>query len=250
MVMMCQKNFDDYNDFPMIVYVEISQYCCKNTFTSSEIQTLYKRFQQLDKRQKGYISEDELLNIPELAINPLAPRIVQLFVNVNFKEFCRLLSFLSNKSMDEEKVKFMFKVYDVDADGIVSRNDLEIILRQLVGSTLSEDKIDGLVQKAMNEIIEIERGGVIVGDDDDDDDFKNRIDEGEEEEINRMREVRFTRVKNNKNNNSNNIKRGELGGGIGDDDDGIKLPGLSEAAFCKVFAGNVPTVSIEESDDD
>ena len=110
MMMMCQKNFDDYNDFPMIVYVEISQYCCKNTFTSSEIQTLYKRFQQLDKRQKGYISEDELLNIPELAINPLAPRIVQLFVNVNFKEFCRLLSFLSNKSMDEEKVRFMFKV--------------------------------------------------------------------------------------------------------------------------------------------
>jgi len=116
---------------------EISSYCY-NVFTSAEIQTLYKRFQQLDKKHKGYISEDELLNIPELAINPLAPRIVQLFVNVNFKEFCRLLSLLSKNANEKSKISFMFRVYDVDADGIVSRNDLEIILRQLVGSTLSE----------------------------------------------------------------------------------------------------------------
>ena len=134
---------------------EISSYCY-NVFTSAEIQTLYKRFQQLDKKHKGYISEDELLNIPELAINPLAPRIVQLFVNVNFKEFCRLLSLLSKNANEKSKISFMFRVYDVDADGIVSRNDLEIILRQLVGSTLSEEKIDALVQKAMNEVLELE----------------------------------------------------------------------------------------------
>ena len=93
------------------------------------------------------------MNIPELAINPLAPRIVQLFVNVNFKEFCRLLSLLSKNANEKAKISFMFRVYDVDADGIVSRNDFEIILRQLVGSTLSEEKIDALVQKAMNEIL-------------------------------------------------------------------------------------------------
>ena len=96
------------------------------------------------------------MNIPELAINPLAPRIVQLFVNVNFKEFCRLLSLLSKNANEKAKFSFMFRVYDVDADGIVSRNDFEIILRQLVGSTLSEEKIDALVQKAMNEILDIE----------------------------------------------------------------------------------------------
>ena len=191
---------------------EISSYCY-NVFTSAEIQTLYKRFQQLDKKHKGYISEDELLNIPELAINPLAPRIVQLFVNVNFKEFCRLLSLLSKNANEKSKISFMFRVYDVDADGIVSRNDLEIILRQLVGSTLSEEKIDALVQKAMNEVLELENNTS-------NSDSNNR--------------------KNNSSSSNNN-------------NNATALPGLTESAFYSVFSsGNaelVPTVSIHEDDE-
>jgi serine/threonine-protein phosphatase 2B regulatory subunit len=195
---------------------EISSYC-SNVFTSAEIQTLYKRFQQLDKKHKGYISEDELLNIPELAINPLAPRIVQLFVNVNFKEFCRLLSLLSKNADEKAKILFMFRVYDVDADGIVSRNDLEIILRQLVGSTLSEEKIDALVQKAMNEILDIDKNTSSISD------------------------------SNNKKKNNSNSDSMDAGASS------PVLPGLTERAFCSVFssgnAGLVPTVSIHEDDD-
>ena len=203
---------------------EISSYCY-NVFTSAEIQTLYKRFQQLDKKHKGYISEDELLNIPELAINPLAPRIVQLFVNVNFKEFCRLLSLLSKNANEKSKISFMFRVYDVDADGIVSRNDLEIILRQLVGSTLSEEKIDALVQKAMNEVLELENNTS-------NSDSNNR--------------------KNNSSSSNNNATPSFRASG-GGEDEAEKLPGLTESAFYSVFSsGNaelVPTVSIHEDDD-
>jgi serine/threonine-protein phosphatase 2B regulatory subunit len=192
---------------------EISSYCY-NVFTSAEIQTLYKRFQQLDKKHKGYISEDELLNIPELAINPLAPRIVQLFVNVNFKEFCRLLSLLSKNANEKSKISFMFRVYDVDADGIVSRNDLEIILRQLVGSTLSEEKIDALVQKAMNEVLELE---------------------------------------NNTSNSDSNNRKNNSSSSNNNNNNATALPGLTESAFYSVFSsGNaelVPTVSIHEDDD-
>ena len=204
---------------------EISSYCY-NVFTSAEIQTLYKRFQQLDKKHKGYISEDELLNIPELAINPLAPRIVQLFVNVNFKEFCRLLSLLSKNANEKSKISFMFRVYDVDADGIVSRNDLEIILRQLVGSTLSEEKIDALVQKAMNEVLELEKNTS-------NSDSNNR--------------------KNNSSSSNNATPSFRAAGGGEDKDEAEKLPGLTESAFYSVFSsGNaelVPTVSIHEDDD-
>ena len=204
---------------------EISSYCY-NVFTSAEIQTLYKRFQQLDKKHKGYISEDELLNIPELAINPLAPRIVQLFVNVNFKEFCRLLSLLSKNANEKSKISFMFRVYDVDADGIVSRNDLEIILRQLVGSTLSEEKIDALVQKAMNEVLELENNTS-------NSDSNNR--------------------KYNSSSSSNNNATPSFRASGGGEDESEKLPGLTESAFYSVFSsGNaelVPTVSIHEDDD-
>ena len=205
---------------------EISSYCY-NVFTSAEIQTLYKRFQQLDKKHKGYISEDELLNIPELAINPLAPRIVQLFVNVNFKEFCRLLSLLSKNANEKSKISFMFRVYDVDADGIVSRNDLEIILRQLVGSTLSEEKIDALVQKAMNEVLELEN--------------------------NTSNSDSNNRKNNSSSSNNNNNATPSFRASGGGEDEAEKLPGLTESAFYSVFSsGNaelVPTVSIHEDND-
>ena len=144
-------------------------------------------------------------------------------MNVNFKEFCRLLSLLSKNANEKAKISFMFRVYDVDADGIVSRNDFEIILRQLVGSTLSEEKIDALVQKAMNEILDIENNN-----------------------------------NNNTSNNSDNIDNSNnatpLSRGLGGDEDEMeKLPGLTESAFYSVFssgnAGLFPTVSIHDDDD-
>ena len=58
--------------------------------------------------------------------------------------------------MPTRSLKFHSCFACTTSTGIVSRNDLEIILRQLVGSTLSEEKIDALVQKAMNEVLELE----------------------------------------------------------------------------------------------
>lgn len=50
-----------------------------------EIEGLYSRFRTLDRGRKGYISADEFLTIPELSINPIAPRLVRLFDSINFR---------------------------------------------------------------------------------------------------------------------------------------------------------------------
>lgn len=50
--------------------IEDVQAHCDNKFTSREIQALYRRFRALDKQRKGFITEDELMAIPELAISP------------------------------------------------------------------------------------------------------------------------------------------------------------------------------------
>ena len=83
---------------------------CGGKFNSREIQCLYKGFRTLDKRHKGYISEDELMSIPELAISPLAPRVTQVFQNLNFKDFCRVLAAMSDRATREDKLDFMFRV--------------------------------------------------------------------------------------------------------------------------------------------
>jgi serine/threonine-protein phosphatase 2B regulatory subunit len=42
-------------------------------------------------------------------------------------------------------------VYDVDGDGVVGPEDLEIVLRQLGGSSLSDPQIRDMVQRVMRE---------------------------------------------------------------------------------------------------
>jgi Ca2+-binding EF-hand superfamily protein len=121
------------------------------TFSQTEIQILYKRFLELDKDKKGFISPEELLAIPEFSLNPLAPRLVSVFENVNFKDFLHLLSAFSPKASKEEKLKFMFNFHDVDGDGYISRLDLEHILRQRVGASLDRSDMDRIITKVLEE---------------------------------------------------------------------------------------------------
>lgn len=137
--------------------VEEVQEHCGGKFNSREIQCLYKRFRTLDKRHKGYISEDELMSIPELAISPLAPRVTRVFQNLNFKDFCRVMSAMSDRATREDKLDFMFRVYDVDRDGYISFSDLETIVKHLVGSSLNEEQVGELITRAMGELAELRK---------------------------------------------------------------------------------------------
>lgn len=72
----------------------------KFTVTANQIERLYSRFTSLDRGDLGTLSREDLLRIPELAINPLGERIVDLFHmdsgnncdRINFLQFMRVLS--------------------------------------------------------------------------------------------------------------------------------------------------------------
>ena len=118
---------------------------------------------QAHEREQGYVSSDELMNIPELSINPLARRLERLFDSINFKvrarshdllslrrplpryrfqryhgvqEFVGLLAAFSPKAGRAEKLQFLFTVHDIDGDGMLSSEDLQLMLRQLAGTSL------------------------------------------------------------------------------------------------------------------
>lgn len=124
---------------------------CNGAWSQPEVIALYKRFRSLDRGRKGYISAEELMAIPELSINPLAQRLVRQFESVNFVDFARLLAAFSDRAPYDDKIKFIFKVYDVDGDGLVTRDDMQIMLRQLAGSSLNDDDINCLVSRALQE---------------------------------------------------------------------------------------------------
>jgi calcineurin B family protein 2 len=54
----------------------IAELAHETGFSTNQIQRFYGRFQALDKDKKGYLSGFDLLQLPELGVNPLAERIV------------------------------------------------------------------------------------------------------------------------------------------------------------------------------
>jgi len=132
-----------------------------SNFDREEVDRLRKRFMKLDKDNSGTIEREEFLSLPQVSSNPLATRMIAIFDedgggDVDFQEFVLGLSAFSSKGNKEEKLKFAFKVYDIDRDGYISNGELFIVLKMMVGSNLKDQQLQQIVDKT---IMEADRDG-------------------------------------------------------------------------------------------
>lgn len=86
----------------------------------------------------------------------LPPRMIAIFDedgggDVDFQEFVSGLSAFSSKGNKEEKLRFAFKVYDIDRDGYISNGELFIVLKMMVGSNLKDMQLQQIVDKTIME---------------------------------------------------------------------------------------------------
>ena len=70
---------------------------------------------------------------------------------MDFQEFVSGLSAFSSKGNKEEKLRFAFKVYDIDRDGFISNGELFIVLKMMVGSNLKDMQLQQIVDKTIME---------------------------------------------------------------------------------------------------
>ncbi|VAI18878.1 unnamed protein product [Triticum turgidum subsp. durum] len=70
---------------------------------------------------------------------------------LNFKEFVSFLSTFSARASLQQKIEFIFKVYDIDGKGKVSFKDLVEVLRDLTGSSMSEQQREQVLTKVLEE---------------------------------------------------------------------------------------------------
>ncbi|KAJ3332081.1 hypothetical protein HDU76_001344 [Blyttiomyces sp. JEL0837] len=71
--------------------------------------------------------------------------------DVDFKEFISGLSAFSSKGNKEEKLRFAFKVYDMDRDGFISNGELFLVLKMMVGNNLRDNQLQQIVDKTIME---------------------------------------------------------------------------------------------------
>lgn len=120
---------------------EIEEIAQSTKLTHDEVRNLYLRFLRLDKKQSGRLTSDALMMIPELAMNPLAPRLTSIFAEVNFRQFVELLSVFGKHADPLLKRDFLFRVYDIDGDNYVSKEDLIHVLQLLLGEYTDAESV-------------------------------------------------------------------------------------------------------------
>ncbi|BES90558.1 EFh [Nesidiocoris tenuis] len=150
---------------------EIAQIQEETGFTPNQIERLYSRFTSLDRGDCATLSRDDFLRIPELAINPLGERIVHAFFEgsgnsdrVNFRQFMKVLacfrpiksSHQHGNNSREQKLKFAFKMYDLDNDDLISRDELQAVLHMMVGANISEEQLTSIAERT---ILEADQNG-------------------------------------------------------------------------------------------
>jgi Ca2+-binding EF-hand superfamily protein len=120
-------------------------------FTRAQIKRLYARFRKLDQTGSGGLAKDDILRIPELAMNPLNERILAMLFETYegqepmiFPEFLQRMALFNDTTSREAKVKAVFDMLDIDKDGRISKTEFISILRLLVGKNLTDEELDEL----------------------------------------------------------------------------------------------------------
>ncbi|CAL2045168.1 hypothetical protein CAEBREN_04845 [Caenorhabditis brenneri] len=150
---------------------EIDEIMNETEFNRNQIVRLYSRFLSLDKKGQGYLSRDDFLNVPELAVNPLGDRIVDAFFTLassngdneeqqlNFRQFVRILAHFQPISRvkknalnsRKDKLLFAFKMYDLNKNDYITREEFKVILNSMVGANITSEQLDKIADRTIEE---------------------------------------------------------------------------------------------------
>ncbi|KAJ5067233.1 calcineurin b [Anaeramoeba ignava] len=121
---------------------EIEDYSKRCKFTHDQIKALYEHYKKISASidDDGVIDNDELNEALGLTQSEFGKRIFKVFdLNgdgvINFEEFLIGLSPFSSTGTLEDKIGFSFKVYDIDGNGGIDKSELTILLKACLSDT-------------------------------------------------------------------------------------------------------------------
>ena len=88
--------------------------------------------------------------------NPLRDRIARLMTLdmgevIDFRLFAETISIFNDRVSNDEKIKYFFRLYDMDGDGLVGDSELFIVFRMLVGGGYNDTQIQNVVEQIIQQ---------------------------------------------------------------------------------------------------
>ncbi|XP_065060544.1 calcium and integrin-binding family member 2-like [Rhopilema esculentum] len=131
-------------------------------FSKNDILRIYRKFKSLDdsvpdKYSKAYrIPKEKLWKMKELEENPFRDRIYHVFStdqvdSLNFDEFLDMHSVFNSQAPSGIKIAYLFKIYDMDNDSKLGRNDLLAVLDRITDSSLETSERNEIIDKIFEE---------------------------------------------------------------------------------------------------
>lgn len=119
------------------------------TFSKEDMLRLQKRF-QVFSRGLPQASFDSLLHCVELSANPFARKILALVDSdldgkLSFDEYVKALEMVTTVRDQAGYCRLLFNIFDEDGDGHVVASDLYFMLKDLLGSHMSDAQVEAVV---------------------------------------------------------------------------------------------------------
>ncbi|KAM0676789.1 Diphthamide biosynthesis protein 2 [Binucleata daphniae] len=119
----------------------------QNDDMAAEIEKAIKRGAKLKKK--------DICALPALESNSITKILLKVYSDndtIRFKEMIKDIQMFVTKNPLEDKLRFLFKLFDGDKDGVITNAELFEMLNMLCEDRLESYKIQNIVDQTMREV--------------------------------------------------------------------------------------------------
>merc|ERR1712137_236567 len=122
--------------------------------TEDEYHEFKSAFDMFDTDHSGDISADELQAILSQLGKPATLEEAQTMIRnmdengdgeIDFREF---IIMMKKDSQPEDELRNAFDVFDADGNGFIDRDELKVVMTQLIGKGLTDEELDAMMKEA------------------------------------------------------------------------------------------------------
>eukprot|EP01013_Petalomonas_cantuscygni_P041455 TRINITY_DN74157_c0_g1_i1.p1 TRINITY_DN74157_c0_g1~~TRINITY_DN74157_c0_g1_i1.p1 ORF type:complete len:198 (+),score=38.77 TRINITY_DN74157_c0_g1_i1:53-595(+) len=142
---------------PSDVSIELQH---KTKLTQKNINDLWRRYCELRQPGRDKLTTEDLRRIKQVMVNPVAERVVRIFVQnstdgtISFLDFAKTIAVFHPQTDAEVKLRFAFDLYDSDGGGTVDEAEMFDVLRKLSPENMADDQVSELVMRTIREVDE------------------------------------------------------------------------------------------------